>query len=222
MVLAIVKKEIRQWFAVILVGLCVVSLGYCHVLASHGLPNWIRGFSRYGGAVPLLSDRQLVVTVLYGVLGFVLAFLPTSSESESGKQTWVLLLRLPMSRGRLLLGKALGGVAMYLIAAVPPLVLAVLWAAIPGHYPSPFRIGMAAPAVADLLTGLVVYFGVLVFGIRWKRGLGVSFGALLLIAGVAVRATFFTKSFLAVVLIDIGAMALLYWAAYVSFARRDF
>ncbi len=237
MILALVKKEVRQNLVIIVPGACVVFLAFCHVLTSGGLENWILPLrTRDPDPLPLLSERELAVAAAYCLLGLVLGLFSTLVEAASEKNTWPLLLRLPMSRGKILFGKALGGAAAYLIAGVPPLVFAVIWAAIPGHYPGPFRIGMAAPAVVDLLRGLVLYSAGFLIGIRARKATkfgeagvqitvsGVVFEAAALVSAgaVALLVCVLSTTFLTAVLMEVAMISLYYWAAYSLFARRDF
>jgi hypothetical protein len=236
-ILALVKKEIRQNLFIAVPGMFVVFLAFCHVLTSGGLDSWVLPLRTHDpDPMPLLSSRELAVAAAYCLLGVVLGLVSPLFEAASEKNTWPLLLRLPISRGKILFGKALGGAASYLIAGVPPLVFAVIWVAIPGHYPGPFRIGMAAPAVVDLLLGLVGYSFALALGVRARKetavgragaALGAAGWVFFVVAALpAVGAGMFVylavNSFLAAVLIEFAVMLIYYWAAYSFFARREF
>jgi hypothetical protein len=132
------------------------------------------------GSFELMNDQSLfyigLISALFGAaLGFVQFFFESSGDKRS------LLLHRPLSRTRIFLGKALAGVALYLLGVGVPFGTAVVLAATPGHTYQPFGWPMVLPWLADALTGLVFYFaGVLTAQreARWygSRCLGLATG----------------------------------------------
>jgi hypothetical protein len=132
------------------------------------------------GAFELMDiGTYFYVSLIAAVFGAALGFLQVFFESQGDKRA--LLLHRPLSRSQIFLGKALAGVAVYLLALGIPFALAVGLAATPGHIAQPFGWPMVLPWLADLLTGLVYYFAGMLTAqreARWygSRGLGLAAG----------------------------------------------
>ncbi|MHC4505296.1 MAG: hypothetical protein ACYTFI_18490 [Planctomycetota bacterium] len=220
---AILKKEIKENLPWAILGLLVVSLAFYAGLARGG-PGFLSllGFSGsyYSSELPLLSGGLLpYTTAVYAIFGAALGMLQT--VPESGRGTYPFLVHRPVRRGRMLLGKALAGGAMYAVAGGVPLLVAVIWVAIPGHYAAPFRIAMAGAVFADFLCGLVFYLAGILTGVRRARWYGTrlaGFGFALIVMFLAHG----VPPFLAAVAVEIAGAAVLLWAAYAAFLRREF
>ena len=102
------------------------------------------------------------------VFGAGLGFLQLFFESHGDKRS--LLLHRPLSPSRIFLGKALAGVALYVLALGIPFACLECWFATPGNMPAPYHWRTGLPWLADILSGLVYYFaGMLVAqrDVRW-------------------------------------------------------
>lgn len=220
---AILKKEIEENLPWAALGLLVVSLAFYAGLADReaGFLS-LFGFSRsyYPSELPLLSDSLLpYTTAVYAIFGAALGMLQTIPESIRG--TYPFLVHRPVRRGRPLVGKALAGAAMYSVAGGVPLLAAVIWVAIPGHYAAPFRIAMAGAVFADFLCGLVFYLAGILTGVRRAKWYGTrlaGFGFALIVMFLAHG----VLQFLAAVAVEIVGAAVLLWAACAAFLRREF
>lgn len=220
---SILKKEIEENLPWAILGLLVVSLAFYSGLAEEG-PGFLSllGFSRsyYPSELPLLSRGLLpYTTAVYAIFGAALGMLQTIPESVRG--TYPFLVHRPVRRGRLLLGKALAGAAMYSVAGGVPLLVAVIWVATPGHYAAPFRIAMAGAVFADFLCGLVFYLAGILAGVRRARWYGTrlaGFGLALIVMLLAHAAS----EFLTAIAFEVIAAAALLWASYAAFLRREF
>lgn len=233
MLLALVKKEIRQNAVITVVAFFFSILVFENLLISGGGGNWLlSGRTIEPDPTPLLSNREVGVSVFYLLFGLLLGF-SGITEIGSDKSTWPLLLRLPVSRGTILLGKILGGTASYLLVGLPPLLIVVVWVAIPGHYPGPFRIGMAAPLLVDLVIGLMAFALTLGFGVNLKNKLIESGNKtvpkeLLLILLTAPALLTFAIVYHDIddpwmaALLAMGTAAMLLCAAYSFFETREF
>jgi hypothetical protein len=130
-----------------------------------------------GGLLALLGPPNLmdygallILGLIAAVFGAVLGFLQVFPESRGDRRA--LLLHRPISHSRVFLAKATVGVGLYLLALGLPLAGAVAWIATPGHVPAPFRLPMALPWLADVLTGLVYYFAGMLMAQREARWYG--------------------------------------------------
>ena len=220
---SILKKEIEENLPWAALGLLVVSLAFYAWLAYREtgfLSLFGSSRSYYPSDLPLLSQSLLsYTTAVYAIFGAALGMLQTIPESIRG--TYPFLVQRPVRRGRVLLGKVLAGAAMYSVAGGVPLLVAVIWVAIPGHYASPFRIAMAGAVFADFLCGLVFYMAGVLTGVRRARWYGTRLAGL----GFALIVMFLAhgmSKFLAAVAIEIAGAAVLLWAAYAAFLRREF
>jgi len=68
---------------------------------------------------------------------------------ERHKDHWHFSSTARLADGHLL-GKALAGVCLYLLALGIPLPFSVIWVATPGHMAAPFYLPMAYPGLADV------------------------------------------------------------------------
>jgi hypothetical protein len=97
------------------------------------------------------------VSLVAGVFAAVLGFVQVHPEAHGDRRA--LLLHRPVSRSQIFLAKAIAGVGLYLLALGIPVAVIVALAATPGHVAKPFAWPMALPLVADVLVGVVYYFG---------------------------------------------------------------
>lgn len=220
--LAILKKELRENLLWAALGLLGVSLALGSGLpGSRGTWSTFIGDTCYSGyELPLLADRLLsYTTAVYAIFGAALGLLHTVPESLRG--TYPVLLHRPVRRGRLLLAKILGGATLYAVAGGVPLLVAVIWVATPGHYAAPFRIAMAGAVFADFLCGLVFYLAGILTGVWRARWYGTGLASLAL-ALIVMFLAHTVSQFVAAIAIEIVGAAVLLWAAYGAFLRREF
>ena len=104
------------------------------------------------------------------VFGAGLGFLQLFFESHGDKRS--LLLHRPLSPSRIFLGKALAGVALYVLALGIPFACLECWFATPGNMPAPYHWRTGLPWLADILSGLVYYFAGMLTAQREARWYG--------------------------------------------------
>lgn len=227
MTFAIVKKELRENLPAGAVAFVALSIGFMagfvglplketiHLPSYLISPPWQIRFE-----VPILSPVLLTyTTVLYAIFGAALGLMQTLLESLRG--TYPLLLHRPVSRGKVFLAKVAGGAALYVLAGGLPLAVAVVWAAIPGNYAAPFRIGMAGAVFADFLCGFVFYLAAFMVGTSRARWYGTRLAPAVVALAVMIwvhSAWTFTVAFL----VAVGGLLLLFWGSWAAFVRRDF
>jgi hypothetical protein len=138
-------------------------------------------------ALTMISPHYVFLTSLFAaVFGGTLGLLQVCFESRGERRA--LLLHRPLSPTRIFLAKVLAGLGLYLPVVGLPFVFAVGWNAMPGHGASPFRLPLALPWLAGILTGVVYYFAAMLAAPReapWNvsRGLGLAtaFGCSLIV-----------------------------------------
>src|SRR5579883_292877 len=123
-------------------------------------------------APPSLMDNGslLIFALIAGAFGAILGFLQVFAEAHGDKRS--LLLHRPLDRTQIFLAKASVGVGLYLLALGIPFALEVGLAATPGHIAEPFSWPMTLPWLADVLTGIVYYFGGMLAAQREARWYG--------------------------------------------------
>ncbi len=169
-------------------------------------------------APPSLMDNGslLIFALIDGLFGAVLGFLQVFAEAQGDKRS--LLLHRPLSRTQLFLAKASVGVGLYLLALGIPFAIEVVVAATPGHIAEPFGWSMTLPWLADVLTGLVYYFGGMLAAqreTRWyaSRCLGLAAG---LFCSVLVwTLPQFWQALLAILLVG-GVVAVAAWGSFLT------
>lgn len=108
--------------------------------------------------------------LVFGLYAIALGFRQTVGESLHG--AWPLLLRLPISRQRMLHVKLCSGLAVYLACAAVPILLYSLWAATPGTHASPFYWSMTVPTWIAWLSMSCLYLAAFLSGLRTARWFG--------------------------------------------------
>lgn len=118
-----------------------------------------------GGNVSLLP--WAIGAPLAAVVLGLLQILP-----EQRRDQWAFLVHRPATRDALFGGKATAGLGMYGLAVGVPALVALVWAAMPGHLPIPFDARLALPGLADMLAGVPCYFAGLLTALRPARWYG--------------------------------------------------
>ncbi|SDT92187.1 hypothetical protein SAMN05444156_0764 [Verrucomicrobium sp. GAS474] len=119
----------------------------------------------------LCAPLFLTVTMWGGIVGgFLLGLLQTLPERAADR--WAFLVHRPMTAGSIFAGKAAAGLALYLLATVPPFLAAVAWVAVPGNIRSPFVPATMTPGAIDLACGIAWYFAGMLVGLREVRWWG--------------------------------------------------
>jgi hypothetical protein len=116
------------------------------------------------------KEGLFYVALVAATFAAALGFLQVVFESRGDRRA--LLLHRPVSRTRLFLGKAVAGLALYLLALGVPTAVAVGLAATPGHVAQPFSWPMALPWLGDVLAGVVYYFAGMLTAQREARWYG--------------------------------------------------
>jgi hypothetical protein len=124
--------------------------------------------------VTLAFFYALTAVAFGAALGFVQIYFDGHGDMRS------LLLHRPLSRSRIFLAKALAGVALYAVALGVPFVCLELWLATPDKISAPYHWRTSLPWLADILSGLVYYFGGMLVAqrdVRWYGSRGLALAA---------------------------------------------
>ena len=159
---AVIWKEVREnlkWAVLWLLGVAAACAAMINVQRGWQGPESLC-------AAPFLA----VMTIGAAAGGALLGLLQTVSETR--RDQWAFFIHRPATRAQLFFGKVTGGIGLLVAALGIPLLGAALWAATPGHVAAPFAWGMVLPGIADILTGIVFYFGGMLTGLRRVRWYG--------------------------------------------------
>ena len=154
MVLAIVRKELREtWaFAALALGLYLVFVGKLTGKASPLLTpifRWVPGINVEQPDVPFVADSFLAMYLFIGAtLAIALGFRQSAWEPSQG--TALYLLHVPLARQTIFLTKLVTGIGLLLLCTLLPILIYAAWAAMPGTHPGPFEWMMTGPALAGL------------------------------------------------------------------------
>jgi hypothetical protein len=168
----IIWKELREntkWAAAIFLCLALAEI--------YSLYEYRHSFPAFGGGLTLCNSTFLLMSALgCAMAGAALGSLQILPELS--RDHWATVLHRPIPRRTLFFGKVAAGLLLYLSATLAPLLLSMLYVALPGVFGVPFIPRMAIPAATDLLLGVVTYFAALLISLGhgpWfgKRGLQV-------------------------------------------------
>jgi ABC-type transport system involved in multi-copper enzyme maturation permease subunit len=176
MVLAIVRKELREiWaFAALALALYVI---YVSKLTGKGsgllssLLGWLPGMNAAAVDVPCVEGGFLPMYFFIGVgLAISLGFRQSAWEPSQG--TALYLLHLPLGRRTIYLTKLVTGMCLLLVCTLLPILIYAAWAATPGTHPGPFEWSMTGGAFQTWLIMPLGYLGAFASGIRPARWFG--------------------------------------------------
>jgi hypothetical protein len=169
---AMLWKELRENMKWAL--LAMVGLGLAEV---YGL-YYIDSMNPNNRGITLCNPTFLMATSFGNALvGLILGLVQILPEQR--RDQWAALLHRPVSRAVIFRGKALAGLLLYLLAAVPPFLLCFWLAATPGHFVAPFVPELILPGVSDICTGVVFYFAALIVALQRGSWFGARTFALL-------------------------------------------
>jgi hypothetical protein len=157
-------KELRE-----LRGIAAAALG-CYLalvlnLTGAKVLGGFPGIARGTEEVPFTgSDFVSPFSVVSGLLAIALGFRQSAAESAAG--TFLFLLHRPLPRNEIMLIKLASGLVVFFACASVPILVYGVWAAIPGHHPSPFEWSMTAPAWRSALLASLLYLGAFLSGLR--------------------------------------------------------
>ncbi len=167
---ALALKELRE-----VLGITAAALaGYLALVASlmgARVFDWIPGMPGMTNEVPFVG-QQFTTFFMYVSIAFALALGFRQSAWESAKGTYLFLLHRPISRNRIFLTKLAVGVGLLLGCGSLAILVYGIWAATPGHHPSPFEWSMTQPAWRLALLMPLVYLGAFLSGLRPARWFG--------------------------------------------------
>lgn len=187
MLRALILKELRESLPLVALAAALVAYSLTQLWCIRLLSL----FLIYDGApnkVPFVEDNLWTALVMIGwLLAVTLGVKQTHWEEVNG--TYRYLLDRPIERRRIFMTKFVVGVA--LVAGLMALMILAhgLWAATPGHHPSPFYWSMTVPAWHAWFVLPVLYAAAFLSGIRPGRWFGTK---LLPLAGGVLIATILT------------------------------
>jgi hypothetical protein len=163
---ALIRKEMRENLKVTLVGLAVLLL---LILVTYRNYAWtLKNQFFTQDMQPLMGNGVVsMLSFFCAIFGGVLGWLQVWNERH--RDLWAFLIHRPLTRTQIFLGKTFAGLLLYLLMPGLPLLVCILWVAIPGHVPAPFEWPMALPIAAAFLGGIVYYFAGMLTGLRQAR-----------------------------------------------------
>jgi hypothetical protein len=176
----LIWKELREHYQLAL--LVMLGLLGAELAALYQIYSDQADTNYYRGITLTRDDFLLVTTFGSAAVGLLFGFLQILPELKPDR--WAALLHRPAPRGRIFLGKAIGGTLLYCLATVPPFLVCTWLAATPGHFAVPFVPEFTLAGIADTITGLVYYLAALLIALQ--RGGGFGLRALPLLAAVHV------------------------------------
>ena len=176
-------KEVRENLRWALLAMALLAGGELFALYPKGDQPYYE-YMRSG--ITLCSTPFLDVTTCgCAAVGFLLGLIQILPELK--RDRWASLLHRPVSRGLIFRGKAVAGLMLDGLAAIPPFLLSIWLVATPGHFATPFVPKMVYPGTADICMGAVYYCAALALGLQRGGWIGLRIFPLL----AAVHATYF-------------------------------
>ncbi len=174
----LIWKELRENFKWAILAMLVLGMAEIHSLyqTRYGYQDYY-----YNDGITICKNSFLTVTTFgCAAVGFLLGLIQIIPELK--RDRWAALLHRPVRRGVIFRGKVAAGILLYLIATVPPFLLAIWLVATPGNFGVPFVPKMVLPGTADICTGLVFYFAGL--AVALQRGGWIGLRVIPLLAAV--------------------------------------
>jgi ABC-type transport system involved in multi-copper enzyme maturation permease subunit len=176
MVLAIVKKELRETWVFAVLAL-VVYLIYLSNLTGHLERPPYSIFARLPGMtaetldVPFVDERFVAILFCIGAaLAITLGLRQSAWEPSQGTAQY--LLHLPLTRRTIFLTKLTTGISLLLGCTLLPILIYAIWAAMPATHAGPFEWSMTRTAFLVWLHMPLAYLGAFASGIRPARWFG--------------------------------------------------
>jgi hypothetical protein len=162
MIRALVIKELREvyWIAAVAVAAYLVA-----VSAQIGVQPFARLAPASGAQAPF-AGASFVVAFGGVSAAFAVVLGLRQSAWEGGRGLYLFLLHRPLRRETIFLAKLATGAALLLVGAGGPFLWYVVWAATPGHHPSPFEWSMTDQAWRVYLLTPLLYLGAFLSGLR--------------------------------------------------------
>src|SRR5579872_6328858 len=147
MIKALVIKELREVYWIAAVALVIYLVTVSGLIGVQPVGDLLTGHNE----VPFAGDA---FAFLFGVIsaGFAIVLGLRQSAWEGWQGVYQFLLHRPLRRDTIFLTKLATGVGLLLLCAAVPFVWYTLWAATPGHHPSPFEWSMTERAWRVYLT----------------------------------------------------------------------
>jgi ABC-type transport system involved in multi-copper enzyme maturation permease subunit len=176
MVLALVRKELRELRAFAIAALVLYFIYVCN-LTGKGSPVLasLMDFAPWTETTPpeipfVQGEFQSILFFIGAALALALGFRQSAWEPSQG--TALYLLHLPLSRRAILSTKLATGIGLLLLCTLMPILAYAAWAATPGTHPGPFEWTMTGPAFQVWLILPLLYLGAFASGLRPARWFG--------------------------------------------------
>ncbi|RYG70332.1 hypothetical protein EON80_08150 [bacterium] len=117
-----------------------------------------------------LDAIEPVLMFMVPLFATVLGILQVATELR--RDQWAFLMHRPVSRGVIFIGKAIGGLSLYVLATLLPVLLLILWSLIPGKVPTPFDWRQLLGPIASILGSIPFYFAGMLVAVRPARWYG--------------------------------------------------
>jgi ABC-type transport system involved in multi-copper enzyme maturation permease subunit len=180
MILALVKKELRETWLFAVCALCAYGVYLAHQTSRWRSPlgaliewflEFLPGMSSEVPDVPFVQGNFTSMLFFIGAgLAVALGFRQSAWEPNQG--TALYLLQLPLHRSTIYVTKLLCGIGLLLACTLLPIVAYASWAAIQGTHAGPFEWSMTIPSFHIWLLLPLVYLAAFASGIRPARWFG--------------------------------------------------
>ncbi len=176
MVLAIVKKELRETRAFAVLALVVYLIYLSNLTGQWGrllswIFAWVPGMNLEPPDVPFVEGPfERILFFIGAALAITLGFRQSAWEPSQGTAQY--LLHLPLSRRTIFVTKLTTGISLLLGCTLVPILIYAIWAAMPATHAGPFEWSMTVPAFQVWLLMPLAYLGAFASGIRPARWYG--------------------------------------------------
>ena len=165
---ALFWKEVREnwkWALLAAVGITAAMFYLLHRW-SPGRPEYLQH------PWETLCSRPFLMVSSFGfpVVALGLGFLQILTEQH--RDQWAFLVHRPVTRNAIFWGKALSGVAFYILAVLAPLFGMGWWISLPGSIAAPFDWGLVNAPLWDAIAALAFYFAALQAGVMYGPWFG--------------------------------------------------
>ncbi len=217
----LILKELRENLKLAVLGLVIFALmlmleyrDFLYAMKEMALGSTnLRGDLLQPVIAPLF---QLETGFFCAIFGAVLGWFQIHNEQQ--RDLWAFLIHRPITRTGIFLGKIIGGLVLYALAAGLPLVCFIGWALTPGHVAAPFEWAMLQPVAVFSLLGIICYFAGMLTSLRqarWYVSRAFGLGVAMIVYVMVVNAPHFWQAFV-LILIGGAILATAVWGGFHS------
>lgn len=163
MLRALMTKEWRELWPIALIAFLSYGAATAAITGSR-LGRWLSFLGTGPSSVPF-ADNVFFQRFLFVSVPFLIALGFRQTLGEDFRGTFLYLLHKPMQRTNIILSKLLAGWLIYAVVSLIIILWYLVWAATPGHHPSPFDWTMTIWTWQAWLVAPVIYLGAFLSGL---------------------------------------------------------